>query len=110
MRYEVTDLAAATDSPLGLSGAPMLVSAFAEARWNVAESRVEMHLVSRVRQGVTLGLHRFEFLPDESIHTENSYKYGIEAFSRLALAAGYAGVMAWTDPASLFSIHLLEVL
>jgi len=81
-----------------------------EARWNKRESRVEMHLVSRHRQTVVLGPYRFDFLPGESIHTENSYKYGIETFSRLARAAGYATVAAWTDPAALFSLHLLEVL
>jgi Carboxypeptidase regulatory-like domain/TonB dependent receptor/TonB-dependent Receptor Plug Domain len=36
VRYDVTDAASAASSPLGLSGAPMLVSAFGEARWNVA--------------------------------------------------------------------------
>ena len=81
-----------------------------EARWNLAASRVEMHLVSRAGQSVALGQHRFDFLPGESIHTENSHKFGIEAFLRLARAAGYAGVKAWTDPSSLFSVHLLEVL
>ncbi len=80
-----------------------------EARWNAAESRVEMHLVSRTRQTVALGPNRFEFAPGESIHTENSYKYGIETFSRLARAAGYATMVAWTDAAALFSIHVLGV-
>ena len=80
-----------------------------EARWNAVESRVEMHLVSRIRQTVTLGADRFEFALGESIHTENSYKYGIETFSRLARAAGYATMVAWTDAAALFSIHVLGV-
>ena len=92
-------------------GADFDLAAFRhEARWNAHESRVEMHLVSRTRQTVALGPNRFEFLAGESIHTENSYKYGIEAFLRLARAAGYAGMMAWTDPNALFSVHLLEVL
>ena len=92
-------------------GADFDLTAFRhEARWNAADSRVEMHLVSRVRQTVTLGPDRFEFEPGESIHTENSYKYGIETFSRLARAAGYARMVAWTDAAALFSIHVLSVL
>lgn len=92
-------------------GADFDLAAFRhEARWNAHESRVEMHLVSRTRQTVALGPNRFEFLAGESIHTENSYKHGIEAFLRLARAAGYAGMMAWTDPNALFSVHLLEVL
>jgi dimethylhistidine N-methyltransferase len=80
-----------------------------DARWNPDESRVEMHLVSQATQSVRLGSHRFGFRPGESIHTENSYKYGIDAFAELARAAGYANVAAWTDPAALFSVHVLEV-
>jgi dimethylhistidine N-methyltransferase len=80
-----------------------------EARWNAGDSRMEMHLVSRIRQTVALGPNSFEFVPGESIHTENSYKYGIDTFSRLARAAGYATMVAWTDAAALFSIHVLGV-
>ncbi len=80
-----------------------------EARWKAGDSRVEMHLVSRIRQTVELRPDRFEFVPGESIHTENSYKYGIDAFSQLARAAGYATIVSWTDAAALFSIHVLVV-
>ncbi len=86
------------------------IGAFAhEARWNPQESRVEMHLVSRVRQSVRLGSYRFRFEPGETIHTENSYKYGLDVFAHLARAAGYAPVAAWTDKDGLFSVHVLEV-
>jgi dimethylhistidine N-methyltransferase len=78
------------------------------ARWNSAESRIEMHLVSRRHQTVRLGDHRFNFQPGESIHTENSYKYSIEAFAGLAAAAGYVSIASWTDPAGLFAIHALQ--
>jgi L-histidine N-alpha-methyltransferase len=80
-----------------------------EARWNAEESRIEMHLVSRRRQSVRVGSRRFDFLEGESIHTENSYKYGEDAFRRLARAAGYSPVTCWTDERRLFSIHALEV-
>ena len=80
-----------------------------EARWNPAESRMEMHLVSLRAQEVPLGPHRFAFAEGETIHTENSYKYGPHAFARLARAAGYQPLQVWTDLASLFSIHVLEV-
>jgi len=81
-----------------------------EARWNAAESRVEMHLVSRAQQIVRLGQHRFAFAPEESIHTENSYKYGTATFTRLANLAGYTMAAAWTDPDGLFCVYALEVL
>jgi dimethylhistidine N-methyltransferase len=79
-----------------------------EARWNRQASRVEMHLVSQARQTVHMDARRFDFVPGESIHTENSYKFSIDAFGKLARAAGYAKVATWTDPAALFSVHVLE--
>jgi len=85
------------------------VAAFAhEARWNAAESRVEMHLVSRVAQSVRIGGSRVGFTPDESVHTENSYKYTVAGFAGLARLAGYDPIASWTDPANLFSIHALK--
>ena len=51
-----------------------------EARFNGAESRVEMHLVSERAQTVRLLGRSFAFRPGETIHTENSHKYTIEAF------------------------------
>ena len=81
-----------------------------DARWNPEHSRIEMHLVSQTRQTLHLAPHAFTFEPGESIHTENSYKYAIPAFTRLAHQAGYRNLTTWTDPANLFSIHALEVL
>ncbi len=92
-------------------GADFETAAFQhQARWNQAESRVEMHLVSRRPQTAQIAGHRFDFAPGASIHTENSYKYSTEAFGRLARLAGYHAVETWTDPKSLFAIHALEVL
>ncbi len=81
-----------------------------EARWNAVESRIEMHLVSSKSQVIKLGDQSFHFQAGESIHTENSYKYGIDVFSRLARVAGFAPIATWTDNADLFAIHMLEVL
>ena len=52
---------------------------------------------------------RFAFEEDESIHTENSYKYSLDEFRELARAAGYATARVWTDADEFFSIHLLRV-
>lgn len=79
-----------------------------EARWNAAQSRVEMHLVSQVAHIVRILDRRFTFAAGESIHTENSCKYSIDRFAGLAAAAGYASLAAWTDADNLFSIHVLE--
>ncbi len=86
------------------------VAAFAhEARWNLTQSRVEMHLVSKAATTVTIGSRNFAFAAGETIHTENSYKYSVPAFADLARAAGYRPMAAWTDEQGLFSIHAIEV-
>ncbi len=79
------------------------------ARWNEAEGRIEMHLVSRSAQSVRIGGAQFEFQAGESIHTENSYKYSIESFQALARDAGYEPAACWPDGRGLFSVHALRV-
>jgi L-histidine Nalpha-methyltransferase len=78
------------------------------AVWNDAESRIEMHLVSRREQFVRVAGQTFGFARGETIHTENSYKYAPEHFAALAEKAGWHSAELWTDPARLFSLHLLE--
>ncbi|MGQ0655107.1 MAG: L-histidine N(alpha)-methyltransferase [Betaproteobacteria bacterium] len=75
------------------------------AFYEPALGRIEMHLVSLVRQKVRLGRYRFSFEVGESIHTENSYKYSIDEFRALAGRAGWRGAKVWTDPRRLFSVH-----
>lgn len=76
-----------------------------EARFNGAESRIEMHLVSERAQTVRLLGRSFAFRPGETIHTENSHKYTVAAFQTLARDAGWAPRRVWTDEAGLFSVH-----
>ncbi len=76
--------------------------------WNETSSRIEMHLVSLCDQTVRVAGHAIHFETNESIHTENSYKYAPDRFAALAEAAGWHSVELWTDPAELFSLHLLE--
>lgn len=70
-------------------------------------SRIEMHLVSAEPQKVKIAGRSFTFEPGETIHTENSYKYTIDRFQALAVAAGWSAGRVWTDPLALFSIHAL---
>ncbi|MFY9511850.1 MAG: L-histidine N(alpha)-methyltransferase [Rubrivivax sp.] len=70
--------------------------------------RIEMHLVSRCVQTVTLAGERFDFAEGESMHTENSYKYSVDGFQALARRAGLRPTAAWTDAARRFSLHWLE--
>lgn len=78
------------------------------AFYNKDERRVEMHLVSRIAQTVTINGEPFDFLAGESIHTENSYKYTPEAVREMGLAAGFTEVEPWTDPAGDFGLFVLR--
>ncbi|MEO8713854.1 MAG: L-histidine N(alpha)-methyltransferase [Acetobacteraceae bacterium] len=90
------------------AGADFDLDAFAHrAAWNAAEGRIEMHLVSRRSQTAHIDGHAIRFMPGETIHTENSYKHTPAGFRAIARAAGWRAQRMWTDPARLFSIHLL---
>lgn len=77
------------------------------AIWNDAESRIEMHLVSRGQQAVSVGGTSVTFRDGETIHTENSYKHTVADLTAMADAAGWRSERVWTDGDDLFSIHLL---
>lgn len=77
------------------------------AFYDQALGRIEMHLVSAVRQSAAVGGRRFHFRPGESIHTENSYKYAVADFSAMAAAAGFQGVRSWFDAAGRFCVQYL---
>jgi uncharacterized SAM-dependent methyltransferase len=77
-----------------------------EARFNARESRVEMHLVSRVQQTVRVGRARFEFAAGESIHTENSHKYTVDGFRALAELAGFDLDRVFSDRRELYGLYL----
>jgi dimethylhistidine N-methyltransferase len=77
------------------------------AVFNRELKRIEMHLASLKRQKVRVAGETIEFRAGETIHTENSYKYTIEAFRALARGAGWRPLATWTDPAKYFAVHAL---
>lgn len=81
-----------------------------QAPFVAAKSRIEMHLVSRVRQVVPVCAldEAFEFGAGESIHTESSHKYTDAAFTGIAMAAGLNAVRTWKDMRGWFAVSLLE--
>ncbi|MEQ6916266.1 L-histidine N(alpha)-methyltransferase [Halomonas aquatica] len=90
-------------------GAEVEVDTFRhQAFYNEAASRIEMHLVSDRRQGILLDGRRFAFEEGETLHTENSCKYSVEAFQALAERAGYRSSAVWSDDQALFSVHYLS--
>lgn len=79
-----------------------------DALYNTELGRIEMHLRSLCSQEVSIHGHRFRFGLGESIHTESSYKYGIDEFATLAKQAGFEHQHCWQDPRELFGLHCLR--
>jgi dimethylhistidine N-methyltransferase len=77
------------------------------ARWNAAESRIEMQLVSARRQRVPLGGVEIRLAAGEPIVTEHCHKYTTPGFARLAGAAGWQLRRVWTDRAGDFAVGYL---
>ncbi len=80
-----------------------------EARWNDAERRVEMHLVARSAQRVTLRALDLvvEFREGEMIWTESSYRYEKEELPAMAARSGFDCLEQWADEEWSFAETLL---
>jgi L-histidine Nalpha-methyltransferase len=79
------------------------------AFYNDANGRVEIYIRSLASQHATIAGRRFGFAAGELVHTEYSYKYGVDEFRALAARAGFRPVDTWTDPAELFSVHYFRL-
>ena len=85
------------------------VDAFAHhAHYNAAARRVEMHLCATRPTHIALDGQAFGFAEGHCIHTENSYKYSVDAFHALATRAGFSSERVWCDDEKLFSVHCLR--
>ena len=76
------------------------------AFYDETRKRVEMHLESQIAQQVSIAKERVSFNRFERIHTENSYKYSIDEFDKMAARVGLQRAGVWTDPASWFAVGL----
>jgi dimethylhistidine N-methyltransferase len=79
-----------------------------DAFYNVARGRIEIYIKSLADQIVTVAGRAIRFAAGERIHTEDSCKYTIGEFQRMAAHAGFQPSRQWTDSEELFSVHLLE--
>jgi dimethylhistidine N-methyltransferase len=79
-----------------------------DAFYNEAAGRIEIYIRSRAGQIVTVAGRAIRFAAGECIHTEDSCKYTIAEFQRLAVRGGFRPRQHWTDRDALFSVHLLE--
>jgi len=90
-------------------GGTIPVSGFRhEARWNDDRARIEMHLVATRDLAFTVDARDFAIAAGETIHTENSHKYGARDARILLRAGGWTPVAEWTDPDGLFAVYLAE--
>ncbi|HEY6374302.1 MAG TPA: L-histidine N(alpha)-methyltransferase [Edaphobacter sp.] len=94
-------------------GANFRLEGFAhKAIWNAAESRIEMHLESLVPQRVHVPANgsgstlTIDLAKNETIHTENSYKFDSDAIEHLLSSAGFTLTRSWQDDECLFAVNL----
>ena len=79
-----------------------------QARWNDMLGRIEMHLIATRDVEFVIDGRPFAFRNGQSIHTENSHKYGQRGARLLLLAGGWTPLAEWADPAEDFALILAE--
>ncbi|MFA6607170.1 MAG: L-histidine N(alpha)-methyltransferase, partial [Sphingomonas sp.] len=78
------------------------------AVWNDSRARIEMHLEATRDLRFEIEGRMFEMAAGETIHTENSHKYGPRDARILLRAGGWTPIAEWTDPDGLFAVLLAE--
>jgi len=74
------------------------------AEWNDTYARVEMHLVATTDLQFTVSGKAFSMRKGETIHTENSHKFGRRSQNMLLLAGGWTPEARWLDEKGRFSL------
>ncbi len=88
-------------------GGDIPVDAFRHrALWNEKLSRIEMHLQATCDLGFQVAGRHFSMSAGETIHTENSHKYGERDARLMLLAGGWTPVEEWTDEEARFALVL----
>ena len=89
--------------------ADLPVSAFRHrAVWNDAFARIEMHLEAVRDIAFSIDGEAFTMAAGETIHTENSHKYGPRDARLLLRAGAWTPVAEWTDADDRFALILAE--
>ncbi|WP_293880582.1 L-histidine N(alpha)-methyltransferase, partial [Sphingomonas sp.] len=78
------------------------------ALWNDHYARIEMHLEALRDITFTIDGQSFEMAAGETIHTENSHKYGPRDARLLLRSGGWSPVAEWTDADDQFALILAE--
>lgn len=83
-----------------------------QARYDRQLQRIEMHLVSNAAQHVNVagvGIE-IDFAENETIHTENSYKFTKADIESVGRETGFELARVWTDGSGLFCDYLLAAI
>jgi L-histidine N-alpha-methyltransferase len=78
------------------------------AIWNDDRARIEMHLEATRDVTFMIEERPFSIAAGETIHTENSHKYGPRDARLLLRAGGWTPIAEWTDPGDQFALYLAE--
>ena len=78
------------------------------AIWNDVHARIEMHLVAACDIDFTIDGRRYQMAAGETIHSENSHKYGPRDANLLLRASGWTPVATWDDTDPAFALILAE--
>jgi L-histidine Nalpha-methyltransferase len=79
-----------------------------EARWNDSYTRIEMHLRATHDIAFEVAGQRYAMRAGETIHTENSHKYGPRDARLLLRSGGWSPIAEWTDAHDQFALILAE--
>lgn len=80
-----------------------------QAFFNPGQSRIEMHLVSLIKQNVKVNGKIFKFAEGETIHTENSYKFTETMIRDITDRSGLKLLTNWNDENNYFSLCLFSL-
>jgi len=78
------------------------------AIWNDVHARIEMHLVAACAMDFTVDGRRYHMAKGETIHSENSHKYGLRDAGLLLRASGWTPIATWDDVDPAFALILAE--
>ncbi|RYD54681.1 MAG: L-histidine N(alpha)-methyltransferase [Sphingomonadales bacterium] len=78
------------------------------AIWNADAARIEMHLEAQRDVEFTVDGRVFAMAAGETIHTENSHKYGPNGARMLLRAGGWTPISEWSDADDWFGLILCE--
>ena len=78
------------------------------AIWNADAARIEMHLEAQRDVAFEVDGRPFAMAAGETIHTENSHKYGPNGARQLLRAGGWTPIEEWTDAQDWFALILCE--